>query len=215
MLAAFAVLTAASIATAAAAGPVAATTPAGKLSALRAGLAARMSEAAVNLSPGGDRLKATRALDAARRLGRVERALVACPGGSSEGPLRAVNAARHDLQIGRADVAVQILRNAASDLALPPSETAAPQTCSATAGAVGKLVVNARGERLGRLTQLGDPRTPESDAKVKTGEVVNWLGFIDFANGAVAVPAASLVEGDRMVVVATLATAEQLPKAGD
>lgn len=174
----------------------------GALAALDAGLAARMQAAARNLAPGGDRLEATRALDAARRLARVEHGLAGC-GLSFGEPLQAVEAARHALQMGDPAGAATVLRQESGALA----QARRTAVCRATPAAVGKLVVNARGERLGRLTAL-DPAS--GAATLKTGGVVDLFGFLDAGNASVAVRADRLVEGRRLVVLAEDVTPAEL-----
>lgn len=159
---------------------------------VQAALANRLREAADNLSAGGDRLHATRALDAARRLARVEASLVGCPGAATSISLKAVESARRALQNGRTEVAVALLRQASQ-----ASSPSLPSACTAGSSAVGKLVMNRHGERIGRLVSL----TPGGGAILKVGGAINWFGFLDFGNSRRTVPAGQLVEGRRMVVL--------------
>jgi hypothetical protein len=182
-------LVAAAVRTAAAAAPSAAPSSV-DLQPLQSGLAARFQEAARNLGPGGDRLKATHALDAARRLARVETSIVGCPQAASAAPLRRLEAARRALQNGRTRAAIALLGQA-GPLSAPSS------ACPPGPSAAGKLVINSRGERIGRLASL----SPAGQAVLKVGGAINWLGFIDFDNRRTTVPAGQLVEGRRMVVL--------------
>lgn len=181
----------------------------GKLAALARGLGESMSSAAQHLTEKGRRLEATRALDDARRVARLLRDIA--PGArAAELGLNYVREARHALQNGDPARASGFLEQAGGRL----NETAARIGGAAPLidprQAIGKHVINAKGEELGKIGQfVADPDGRRHAVLLEHG-VVDLFGFLSVGNQLVVVPADSLVLGGRLAAVATDVTADQL-----
>lgn len=180
---------------------------AGPVEALMIGLGHSMQTAAQALDTDGQRSRATRALDDARRVARVLRD--AMPHGDAVGALGidAVNEARHALQNGNPQAASHRLRVGSQQLL--GGQVARSTTPPLDGSAASKLVINARGQRVGRLDRLVEDGHGKRQAVLKVGGMIDLLGFIDANNRLVVVPADSLVEGKRMVALTSDITPQQ------
>lgn len=184
----------------------------GKLGALVRGLAESMSSAAQRLTDKGRRLEATEALDDARRIARLLSDVA--PDhmrDSAELGLNSVQEARHALQTGDPEHASTILARA-GDVLMERNRAingaAAPVVDERLA--TGRRVVNAKGQKLGKISSFGADSAGHRCVILKKQGVINLFGFLDFDNQLVVVPVESLVVGSQLAAVATEATADQL-----
>lgn len=181
------------------------------------GLARSMDNAARMLASGKERFQGIRSLDDARRVARILRD-VAPPNDHAmvRFGLQAVKNARHAVQNGDPQAAAQILRSARDQL-LSRSSGRGKVGSPVDSSAVGKLVVNAEGKRIGRVDRLEQTSPGVQFAVLKVGGLVDLFGFLDLGNELVGVPAEQLVVGKRMVALRSAITPEQaenLPRFG-
>ncbi len=181
------------------------------------GLARSMGNAATMLASEKKRFQGVRSLDDARRVARILRDVAPSNDHAMvRFGLQAVKRARHALQNGDPQAAVQILRSAHDQL-LSRSRGRWKVSSPVGSSAVGKLVVNAEGKRIGRVDRLERTSQGVQFAVLKVGGVVNLFGFLDAGNELVGVPAEQLVVGNRMVALRSAITPEQaenLPRFG-
>lgn len=170
----------------------------GSVRALQLGLAQDL-EVARRALRNGDRAGVVRALDGARRVGRVGRSaaepLFARPLASIEGARRALQN-HNTLEASRAvDEAVAALaaESPTGPGALTPS---APADARAYRDAV---VLNAAGDRIGRVAGVEG-----EDVVIVLGGIQDLFGFIDLGGTKVSVPPGDLVFGERRTLGPTM-----------
>ena len=190
-------------------------TPRGNLDMLIRGLADSMERAAGALRADGQRLQATKSLDDARRAARVlDEVRTRLSQRDASLGIANVDDARHALQMGDAQRSARILLDGARRLRASLARDTSIQSDAAPGlpleKSLGKGVINARGEELGKLDRLVLAPAGRRYAVLKEGGVVDLFGFLDVANRLVVVPTDQLIAGGRMVAVASDVTARQL-----
>ncbi len=180
-----------------------------RLASLMRGLAYSMQVASGALATDGQRLRATGALDDARRIARVLRDVA--PGGEPAGRdgLDAVERARHALQNGNPAAASRILHDASVRMQRLATQAPADPVGAVRSADTGKPVINAAGQRLGRLERLLPKQDGVTRAVLKVGGVINLFGFVDAGYREVTVPVDQLVAGKTMVAITSSITPEQ------
>jgi hypothetical protein len=176
------------------------------------GLASSTADSAHFLRQDGQRLRATRALDDARRAARVlkEAATDAWQPIALEG-YETVQSARHALQMGQPERAELILENGSERL-----RAAAASTTLLTSGGGLRLgtvtsiqkvrLIDARGAVLGRVELIERRPNGPSEAVLKVGGVTHLFGFLDYGNERITVPADHLVFGKKMAALSCTVT---------
>lgn len=182
------------------------------------GLASSMSRSAHYLREDRQRLRATRALDDARRAARVlkEAAFDEWKPVALKG-YETVQSARHALQMGRPARAALILENGSERLRAAAASTdfltsKGGLRLGTAMRAQGVRLINAHGTVVGELERIDRRPNGPSEAVLKVGGVTDLFGFVDFDNKRVTIPADHVVLGDKMAALASDATAEQLSR---